>query len=159
MNDLQTPMPGASFPDKIAADLQQFVAAETPDTYGKRNGAATPEISAPSNLPHLAGASDLGQLSAEAIASEFETAARSIEAMSARLVSMAAQCDDDTLSAVRRNAEVKAMIGEAVDECAAAAEHFRTGAKTIFERIEASSAITEDVRRTVAEMCSRIAAR
>lgn len=155
-------LPGADFADRLARDLAtgDHIETDTPDTYGKP---AAPQpatlVPLPAGIVHSPDATQIGQLSAEAITSEYETAARGIEAMAAALVQMAKDCDADALAAVKRNAEVKAIITDAVTECQQAAAHFRQSAADIFGRIEKASTITADVRRKVAEMCENISFR
>jgi predicted transcriptional regulator len=91
----------------------------------------------PDYVEHQNGVSRVGALSAEAVARDYEAAAKEIEAMGAELISAAQKCEAMT-------AEVHNAIAYVRDTAAA----YREEAKKIFKRIEDCALLTEDVRKT-----------
>ena len=79
----------------------------------------------------------VGALSAEAIAREYEAAAKEIVAMGAELIGAAKKCE--AMTAEARNA---------ITYMRETATAYREEGKTIFERIEDRSALIEEVRQT-----------
>jgi hypothetical protein len=89
----------------------------------------------------------LAKLSAEAVAREYEAAAKDIEALGIELVEQARQCavmSRETLA-----------VTEELKETAA---RYRAEAKRVFRHIEHCSSVTAEVRKTCEEMMDRIVA-
>jgi DNA polymerase III delta prime subunit len=81
-------------------------------------------------------------LTAEAVKREYESAVKEFEAMGAELISVAKKCEALT-------ADVQNTIRET-------AEAYRQEGKRLFNRIEESSLVTEDVRKTCEDVKLRI---
>jgi len=94
-------------------------------------------LALPDYVEHRDGVSRVGQLSAEAVVRDYESAAKEIEAMGAELVSAAKKCEAMT-------SEVHTAIAFMRDTAAS----YREEAKKIFKRIEDCALFTEDVRKT-----------
>jgi hypothetical protein len=105
------------------------------------------DMTTPDHLEHSKRATEIGKLSAEAIASEYEAAAKDIEAMGAELLERVRQCEAMTRDALAVTEEMKDT-----------ASRYREEAKRLFLQIESCSLITADVRKTCTELKQRIAA-
>jgi len=122
------------FPRTKALDLARLeaeVAAALPARP------APSALALPDYVEHRDGVSRVGQLSAEAVVRDYESAAKEIEAMGAELVSAAKKCEAMT-------SEVHTAIAFMRDTAAS----YREEAKKIFKRIEDCALFTEDVRKT-----------
>jgi hypothetical protein len=106
-----------------------------------------PDLGMPDYVEHRDGATEIGKLSAEAVAREYEAAAKDIEALGVELVEQARQCE-----AMSR--ETLAVTEELKDTAA----RYRAEAKRVFLHIENCSLVTAEVRKTCEEMMDRIAA-
>lgn len=103
--------------------------------------------------------SEAGELTARAMAAEYEKSAREMEATARALIALAGRCDQDTLVVVEQNDQVRAKIAAAVQECSDAATLLREEAKAIHDRLQSTSLMVDDVRRTVQAARDRIQAR
>jgi hypothetical protein len=110
----------------------------------------------PSYVEHQADVNEVGKLSAQAMAAEYEKSAQALEAMSRTLVEMGGRCDEDTMRAIRENERVKSQIAQAVEACEASAARYRNQAKAVFEQIERASLLADEVRRTCADLSMRV---
>jgi len=117
----------------------------------RRDNVAPPRVGAPAlTMPeyveHRDGATEIGKLSAEAVAREFEAAAKEIEAVGAELIERAKQCEAMTRDAFAVTEELKET-----------AARYREEAKRVFVQIENCSLVTAEVRKTCTELMERIA--
>jgi hypothetical protein len=85
---------------------------------------------------------EVGALTAEAVMRDYESAAREVEALGAELISAVKKWEAMT-------ADVRDTIRDAAEAC-------RREGKKIFERIEESALITEDVRKTCEDVKRRV---
>jgi hypothetical protein len=117
-----------------------------------------------SNLPlpdyveHAAEVSDVGRLSSQALAAEYERAAKEVEAMGVALVKAMQECEHDAVEAVKAMERVRETTLEAVKMCQATATAYRDEAKKLFDRIQKSAMLAEDVRRVCVQLCQSIEA-
>ena len=107
--------------------------------------APSPLPALPSYVEHAPGTPEVGRLTAEVVVREYEAVAKSVEQMSAELIELQR----------RMEAEI-AIIHEVTKELAACAERARTEGKAAFERVEAMSKITAEVRENCAAMSARL---
>jgi hypothetical protein len=112
----------------------------------------------PDYVEHLPEVSDVGRLSSQALAAEYETAAKQVEAMGASLVRAMQECEQDAINAVKHLEEVRDSTLEAVKACQATATSYRDEAKKLFTRIQKSALLAEDVRRLCSTMRQNIEA-
>lgn len=96
-------------------------------------------------VEHREGATEIGTLSAEAVAREYEAAAKDIAAMGAELIECVKQYDVMSREALSATEEMKHT-----------ARRYRDEAKSIFLQIEDSSLMMEEVRKTCNELKKRI---
>jgi len=140
--------------ERQEAELENLssIQGDLPVTY------APPRVRAPSlsmpdhvaiadHVEHTEQATEIGQLSAEAIASEYEAAAKGIEAMGAELMARVKQCEAMTRDALAVTEEMKDT-----------ASRYPEQAKRLFLQIESCSLITAEVRKTCTDLKQRIAA-
>jgi hypothetical protein len=107
-----------------------------------------PALSMPDYVEHREGATEIGKLSAEAVVSEYEAAAKDIEAMGGELIERVKQCEEMTRDALAVTEEMKDT-----------AARYREEAKRIFLQIENCTLMTAEVRKTCTELKEKIAAR
>ena len=107
-----------------------------------------PALSMPDYVEHREGATEIGKLSAEAVVSEYEAAAKDIEAMGGELIERVKQCEAMTRDALAVTEEMKDT-----------AARYREEAKRIFLQIENCTLMTAEVRKTCTELKEKIAAR
>lgn len=103
--------------------------------------------------------SEGGRLSAQAMAMEYEKAARAMESTAHELVALAQRCDQDCMVVIENNEQVHAKIDAVVAECRETAASYRQEAKAIFDQIQNASLIVDDVRRTMQAAIHRIRTR
>ena len=135
----------------ILTDLEREIAAELdknnePNRVYGTSPVVAAALAMPDYVEHRDGATEIGKLSAEAIAREYEVAAKDIEAVRAELIERAKQCETmirDTLSVT--------------DEIKEVAARYREQGKRIFIEIESCSELTADVRKTCNELIDKIA--
>jgi hypothetical protein len=106
-----------------------------------------PALSMPDYVEHRDGATEIGKLSAEAVVSEYEAAAKDIEGMGAELIDLVKQCEAMTRDALAVTEEMKET-----------AARYREEAKRIFLQIENCTLMTAEVRKTCTELKEKIAA-
>ncbi len=106
-----------------------------------------PALSMPDYVEHREGATEIGKLSAEAVVSEYEAAAKDIEGMGAELIERVKQCEAMTRDALAVTEEMKET-----------AARYREEAKRIFLQIENCTLMTAEVRKTCTELKEKIAA-
>lgn len=99
----------------------------------------------PLPIGQLHKAEDVGQLSAEAVALEYETAAKAIEAMGHDLTDMQRRLEMQTK-----------VLHEALDEVKMVAALYREKAAEACKRIESASFTVQDVKNICSEARERI---
>jgi hypothetical protein len=136
----------------ILTDLEREISAELEKNnepnrvYGTSAEVVAPALAMPDYVEHRDGATEIGKLSAEAIAREYEVAAKEIEAIRAELIERAKQCETmirDTLAVT--------------DEIKEVAARYREQGKRIFVEIESCSELTAEVRKTCNALNDKIA--
>lgn len=105
------------------------------------------EVPLPSYVQHQDGVGQLGALSAAAVVSLFESAAKDIDAMGTELKAAAQQCEARLL-------QLHGMI----EEVNATAKTYRAEGKRIFEQVESYDKVTQQVAQTCEAMRNRIVA-
>jgi hypothetical protein len=134
-------------------DLEREIlvdAADGPSDEPRQLEFAPPRMRSPSlvmpDVDHREGVTSVGKLSAEAVAFEYEAAAKAIEATGAELMERVRQCE-----AVTRNALA------AFETVRATAAQYRDRAHAISLQIEHCNQMTTAVRNTCAELSGKIA--
>jgi hypothetical protein len=136
----------------ILTDLEREIAAQLeknnePDrVYQTSPEVVAPALAMPNYVEHRDGATEIGKFSAEAIAREYEVAAKEIEAIKAELIERAKQCETMTRDTLF-----------VIDEIKEVAARYREQGKRIFIEIESCSELTAEVRKTCTELNDRIA--
>ena len=102
-------------------------------------------VKTPSYIEQKEGVPRVGELSAAAVATDYEAAAKHIEEMGKELLKMAAKCEAMAKEAL-----------DAVEYINKTAEHYRNKAKEAYEQIEQAAMMTEQVRQTCREMREKI---
>jgi hypothetical protein len=102
----------------------------------------------PEYLNHREDVSEIGKLSAEAIAREYEVTAKEIEAMGDVVRDMVNRCEQLTTSASSMLKDIKAT-----------ATRYREEGKRIFNEIESCSSATDEVRKLCDAFRDKIAAK
>ena len=115
-----------------------------------------PKLAMPDYVEHREEVSDVGRLSAQAVAAEYESAAVDIEKLAQGLIEMAAKCTEDTEMVIKHNEMVRAKIEQQVTACMEAAQLYRDEAKAAFDKIQTQSLLVDDARRTLQAMVERI---
>ena len=101
----------------------------------------------PEYVEHSDAATEIGRLSAEAVVSEYESAAKEIEAMGSELLKRVKQCEIMTAEALRVTEDLKEV-----------ATRYRAEASRVSGQIESCSHLVANVRKTCIELRDRIAA-
>jgi hypothetical protein len=127
---------------EVELNLQPF---EASDSFAPPTVAA-PSLAMPDYVTHRDGATEIGKLSAEAVVREFEATAEEIEEMGADLIERVKRCEAATL-------ETFAVTKELEDVAARCREE----AKRVFLQIENCSRLTEEVRKTCAQLMEKLA--
>jgi hypothetical protein len=109
----------------------------------------TPLPGVPDYVTHHPNVNEVGQISAEALAIEYEKTAKAVESLADDLRAMHSKCNEETMKLVVRNNEVLKTIEGTVSDCATTAQHYRDEAKKIFETIQNAALVAEEVRRTL----------
>ena len=97
-------------------------------------------------IEHSDAATDIGRLSAEAVVSEYEAAAKEIEAMGSELLKRAKQCEMMMAEALTVTEELKEVAAQ-----------YRAEAARVSDHIENCSQLVTNVRKTCIELRDRIA--
>jgi hypothetical protein len=134
-------------------DLEREILADAPDGPSDQPRAlefAPPRMRSPSlvmpDVEHREGVTSVGKLSAEAVAFEYEAAAKAIEATSAELMERVRQCEAVTRNALAAFEAMKATAGQ-----------YREKAKAISQQIAHCNQMPAEVRKTCAELSGKIA--
>ncbi len=99
----------------------------------------------PDYVDHIDQVPRVGALSAEAVVRDYEETAKHIESLGQDLNKMAAKCED----------MAKNVLG-AVEDINRTAARYREEARKAFKRIEECAIMTENVRKTCAQMREKI---
>jgi hypothetical protein len=110
----------------------------------------------PEYVEHRELVSDVGRLSAQAVAAEYESAAIDVEKLAQGLIEMSAKCSEDTNMVIKHHDMVRAKIEEQVNACMAAAQLYRDEAKAAFDKIQTQSLLIDDARRTLQQTLARV---
>jgi hypothetical protein len=136
-------------------DLERQIAAELEKTNEphRANGVSAAKVDAPAlampdDVEHLDGSTEIGKLSAEGAAREYEVAAKEIEAMGAELLERVKRCETMTRDALSVTEELKEI-----------AARYREQGKRIFVEIERSSELTGEIRKACTEIRDKITSR
>jgi hypothetical protein len=121
-------------PPRLVSNIESEIAELIPRRTNRQSPAPQPM---PDYVHHLVGVTQVGALSAEAVARDYETAAQEIEAMGNELVGAARRCE-----------EMTADVHNAISFMRETASAYREEAKRLFARIEACAVMTEEVRKT-----------
>jgi hypothetical protein len=105
----------------------------------------SPNLAIPDYVEHLDGVTEVGKISAGAVVSEYEAAAKDIETMGAQLIERVNQCEAMTRGALAVTEEMKET-----------AARYREEAKRVFLEIENCSLVTAEVRKTCNELIEKI---
>jgi hypothetical protein len=133
---------------QIEGDIREVIqhrpahiqAVETPPRPAK------PQL--PEYVSHREDVTEIGKLSAEAIAREYEVTAKEIEAMGEVVRDMVLRCEQLTTSASSMLKDIKAT-----------ATRYREEGKRIFDEIESCSSATDEVRKLCEGFRDKIAAK
>jgi hypothetical protein len=137
--------------ERVFADLEREIAGEVQKRESSPANATAPSVSAPAlvmpgYVEHSEGATEIGKLSAEAVVSEYEAAAKEIEAMGAELIERVKQCETMTRDALAVTKELQSV-----------AARYREEAKRVFVQIEDCSTVASEVRKTCIELMEKLA--
>jgi phage host-nuclease inhibitor protein Gam len=102
----------------------------------------------PEYVSHREDVSEIGKLSAEAIAKEYEETAKEIETMGNVVREMVQRCEQLTSSASAMLKDIKVTAGR-----------YRKEGKRMFTEIEACASATDEVRRLCGSFRDKLAAR
>jgi hypothetical protein len=104
-----------------------------------------PKHSLPGYVEHAPGIDDIGKLTAQAVVSQFETAAKAIEAMGKDLIQVAKETEDQS-----------AAVLEAIKYIEETAQMYRDEAKKAFQRIQSTSMLLTNIRETCDDLRKKI---
>jgi hypothetical protein len=130
---------------EIGEEIRGRSPAHDPDPFAPPS-VRSPAIAMPQYVEHTEGATEIGKLSAEAVISEYEAAAKEIEAMGVELIERVKQCEGMTRDAL--------AVTEELNETA---RRYREEAKRVFLQIENCSRVTAEVRQTCTDLKEKIA--
>jgi hypothetical protein len=137
------------------SDVKRQIASEPEKTHEphRTDGESAAKVDAPAlampdDVEHLDGATEIGGLSAQNAAREYEVAAKEIEAMRDELLERVKQCEAMTRDAFAVTDELKEI-----------AARYREQGKRIFVEIERSSELTTEIRKACTEIRDKITSR
>jgi hypothetical protein len=110
----------------------------------------------PSYVQHRPDVDQIGRLSAQVVAASFEKTAQQIQTMASELIEMGRRCNDEAIAIVNENNALQEKIAAVVAECQRTAGYYREEAKFVFERIQQSSVLADQVRAVCMDMNERI---
>jgi phosphoglycolate phosphatase-like HAD superfamily hydrolase len=108
-------------------------------------GVREQQLPMPEYVKHAEGVSEVGKLSAQVLALEYESAAKEIEEMGTTLKNAAQRCE-----------EMAAAVHTMVAEVNVIAARYREEGRKIFEEIERCTLLTDNVRDLCKELSSKI---
>jgi hypothetical protein len=130
--------------DDIAADMERDVREVV--------RAAPPKVKMPDYVTHDPDVDYVGKLTSEALVMTYEATAKEIEAMASGLREAMQECRTTAADMVKELERVEQETEEAVKQCLAAAEVYRTQAKELFAQIQNRSILAAKVRETATTM-------
>jgi len=114
------------------------------------------ELPMPDYVSHDPQASEIGKLTAAAIALEYDNTAKEIEALVSGMSKLQRERADDTVRVVREYEAFVEQVREATQACNEAAQAYKDKAASIFTHIQKSQIVAQDVRKACAELQRRI---
>jgi hypothetical protein len=133
---------------QIEGDIREAVQQRPPHIQALEAAPLLPRPPLPDYVSHRDDVSEIGKLSAEAIAREYEVTAKEIEAMGEVVRDMVQRCEQLTTSASSMLKDIKAT-----------AARYRQEGKRIFDEIESCSSATDEVRKLCEGFRDKIAAK
>ena len=122
--------------DQLEGDIREAVQQRPPHIQAVETAPRPAKPQLPDYVSHRDDVSEIGKLSAEAIAREYEVTAKEIEAMGEVVRDMVQRCEQLTTSATSMLKDIKAT-----------ATRYRQEGKRIFDEIESCSSATDEVRK------------
>jgi len=121
---------------QIEGDIREAVQQRPPHIQAIETAPRSVKSQLPDYVSHRDDVSEIGKLSAEAIAREYEVTAKEIEAMGEVVRDMVQRCEQLTTSASSMLKDIKAT-----------ATRYRQEGKRIFNEIESCSSAADEVRK------------
>ena len=121
---------------QLEGDIREAVQHRPPHIQPVETAPRPVKSQVPDYVSHRDDVSEIGKLSAEAIAREYEVTAKEIEAMGEVVRDMVQRCEQLTTSASSMLKDIKAT-----------ATRYREEGKRIFDEIESCSSATDEVRK------------
>ena len=121
---------------QIEGDIREAVHQGPPHIQAVETAPRPAKPQLPDYVSHRDDVSEIGKLSAEAVAREYEVTAKEIEAMGEVVRDMVQRCEQLTTSASSMLKDIKAT-----------ATRYRQEGKRIFEEIESCSSAADEVRK------------
>jgi hypothetical protein len=121
---------------QIEGDIREAVHQSSPNIQAVETAPQPAKPQLPDYVSHRDDVSEIGKLSAEAVAREYEATAKEIEAMGEVVRDMVQRCEQLTTSASSMLKDIKAT-----------ATRYRQEGKRIFEEIESCSSAADEVRK------------
>jgi len=131
---------------QIEGDIREAVHQGAPHIQAVETEQQPAKPQLPDYVSHREDVSEIGKLSAEAIAREYEVTAKEIEAMGEVVRDMVQRCEQLTTSASSMLKDIKAT-----------ATNYRQEAKRIFNEIESCSSAADEVRKLCEAFRDKIA--
>lgn len=136
----------------IEADIREMATRIRP--------VSTKEISAAMPLPayvaHQDKTSEVGKITSAALVQEYEQAAKALEETAGRLKESVELNEKQVLEGVRALEDLRTKADSAVSALESTAAKYRDEAKRIFEQVQGSSQVADEVRRVCDELSAKI---
>jgi hypothetical protein len=110
----------------------------------------------PNYVEHNEAVDEVGRLSSEALVMTYEASAKRIEAMGTGLLEAMSECRKSAAQLVKELERVEEETEQAVKQCLAAAEVYRSQAKELFENIQNRAILAAKVRETASIMIEEL---
>lgn len=133
---------------QLEGDIREAVHQRPPHIQAVEAAPRSARPQVPDYVSHHDDVSEIGKLSAEAIAREYEVTAKEIEAMGEVVRDMVQRCEHLTTSASSMLKDIKAT-----------ATRYRQEGKRIFDEIESCSGAADEVRKLCEGFRDKIAAK
>ena len=133
---------------QLEGDIREAVQQRPPHIQAVETAPRQAKPQIPDYVNHREDTSEIGKLSAEAIAREYEVTAKEIEAMGDVVRAMVQRCEQLTTSASSMLKDIKAT-----------ATRYRQEGKRIFDEIESCSGAADEVRKLCEGFRDKIAAK
>ncbi len=133
---------------QLEGDIREAVQQRPPHIQAVETAPRQAKPQIPDYVNHREDTSEIGKLSAEAIAREYEVTAKEIEAMGDVVRDMVQRCEQLTTSASSMLKDIKAT-----------ATRYRQEGKRIFDEIESCSGAADEVRKLCEGFRDKIAAK